>query len=1016
LDKSDGAVDLATAIVKSACTLWAGPFGPISAGILELVNTKVAGRLQQRKAERFFNNCIDVIAEQLLDLIDRSGRKVDDSEVIPAIYAVRDTFDSARITLTSLIKADIDARLLEKEMAQSRARVLSRALLNDSGQHYYDLLLRESSAYAVELISTLPDYDVEAFRELLKRDTAILDNLRTVLARLPDRRSVDDFDADYRRIVIRRLDRMQLFGAKLQSDLGRRYPLSVAYVSLGAASPGASSSEIPGKQTKKQRAAQSASQVSIKERVRLSRGSRHNKTDTMTDWAQESHSWGTPTARVAADPIVIPTTHRFESTIEHTSVAGDLPVEHWLSGRKRVILTGEAGSGKSTLLQWLAVRAARKDFDDELKAWNALTPFFIPLRRYAAGLPNPEEFPKSIGKNITEEMPPGWVQSCLRRGQGLVLIDGLDELKEGEQRAEALQWLRDLTEDFPLATYIITTRPAALKYGHALTADFTSLELRPMTPAKVRTFVEHWHEAMRIELTDQEEREALVADQSAFLSALENDRHVRALCVNPLLCALLSALNRDRHGHLPKDRMGVYAGALEMLLDARDQERGIRPTLKLSHDAKVTLLQDLALYLVRNGWSDAPVERVQEQLARSARSLSEIDSTSEMILQFLLERSGLIRTPSEGRIDFIHRTFQEYLAGKAAVDDDEIGYLLKHATDDQFWDVIVMAMGHALPWQAEEFLRQLLTQATAHKAWSTGKKELNRLKLLAVACLQTTRRLDPDLRGSIDSLVAELLPPESFEVAPVLAAAGPIVLDLMAERSANLTTAQAAASIRVASLIGGHDAMLLISDIAGQYKNVEDEAIRAWTEFDLADYASVVIPRLQWSGRLTVTDESVLALLPGMNGLIELTVPSRILSNPHVPFPRRPEKVRCLRITGDGLRQLDRLTGWDDLAHLEVHLSGLGANLAAISKFRHLEGLRIVSNASGSLDLGPLNKMRNLKVLQLAIPKASFIRLNPLSDVDNLVLYIPSQITIVGRDTLKSRSQVKVEDAFPRFP
>jgi hypothetical protein len=238
VDKSDSAIDPATSIVKSACTLWAGPFGGLSAGIIDLVSAKVVGKLQQRKTERFFQNCVDVIAERLIDLMDHTGKKLDDVELIPATYAVRDTFDRARVTLSSLMEADLDARFLERHMAPARREVLTGALLNESGIHYYDLILRESCAYAIELVSTLPSYNVAAFSELLKGDSAILDSLQSILARLPDRQSIDDFDADYRRLVIYRLDRMQLFGINLHSGYGRRYPLSVAYVSLGATSPG----------------------------------------------------------------------------------------------------------------------------------------------------------------------------------------------------------------------------------------------------------------------------------------------------------------------------------------------------------------------------------------------------------------------------------------------------------------------------------------------------------------------------------------------------------------------------------------------------------------------------------------------------------------------------------------------------------------------------------------------------------------------------------------------------------
>ena len=68
-------------------------------------------------------------------------------------------------------------------------------------------------------------------------------------------------------------------------------------------------------------------------------------------------------------------------------------VDDAIGGSQRILIRGEAGSGKTTLLQWLAVRAARGDFEGALQDWNGLTPYFVRLRRWHDGdLPSPEQF------------------------------------------------------------------------------------------------------------------------------------------------------------------------------------------------------------------------------------------------------------------------------------------------------------------------------------------------------------------------------------------------------------------------------------------------------------------------------------------------------------------------------------------------------------------------------------------------------------------------------------------------
>jgi hypothetical protein len=1016
MDKLETAIDLATAIVKGGCLIWAGPLAAVPNTIADLVNAKVTSKLQQRRAERFFENCVDTVAEKLLELMNQRGKDVNITDLNASIYAVRDTFDLASIKPISLIKADLDARTLERSMEPARSEILRRALLSESGRHFYDLLLRESCTYALEFVSTLPHYEVAAFAEILKRETLIISSLQEVLSRLPDRESVDDFAADYRRLVIQRLDRMQLFGAKLQSDYGRRYPLSVAYVSLSATS---TSPHIGNKDS-----APNALDVDYATKWPTGPESVFRASTTNPYPLGDRQRFLAPQARYITSSIL--------ADPKQGSVAGEVSVEHWLASEDRLLFIGEAGSGKSTLLQWLAVRAARGDFEGELTRWNAYMPFFIPLRRFAEGLPAPESFPASVGKNIIDAMPKGWVHGHLKSGRALMLIDGLDELREGAPRSGALEWLQELIESFPLCSYVLTSRPAAVEGGLVLPPLFKPLELRSMTPTRIRRFVEHWHDAMRVELPDREEQEGLSADQASLLSTLETDRYVRALCVSPLLCALVCALNRERHGHLPKDRMGVYRGALEMLLDMRDRERGIVPSLEISHEAKVTLLQDLAFYLVRNAWSDAPIDRVREQITRSSRMLNDVTAGSDEVLRFLLERSGLIRTPSEGRVDFIHRSFQEYLAGKAAVDNDEIGYLLQHATDDQFRDVIVMAVGHAQPRQAEELLRGLISQInSASEAAPTILQKLrhniimerdetiihpreamsHRLKLLALACLQTVLRINPDLRKQIEGMAHDLLPPESFDIAPTLAAAGPIVLDLMAERPA-VRPSQAAASIRVASLVAGRDAMLFIADLAGRFDGVEDEVVRAWSEFNLAEYSDTVIPKMRWSGRLTVTDPSLLPYISKMDGLAELTVPADIIAQKD--FPPRPRGVHFLRVLDNATKNLEVLRGWDDITFLEIHLESLNVKLDALRKFKQLKGLRVVSTHPGMLGLGPLGSLRSLNTIQLAAPpQTCSVRVNALRESRDLTIYVPPNVTVIGGNEFKDRSRVIIAEELP---
>src|SRR3984957_5625592 len=743
-------ISLGAVVVKSACQLWLGdrqPATDLASGFVDLFAGRVSSRFEQRKLGRLFDDSADIVARRVKSLLDAEFRAVPDNERAAAVLAVTDTFAAARLTDEALFHADLDARLVQRQLRPAAAVILPKALLSEGGDQIYWLVLRESCSYLVEVVTTLPTFSSGALTELLRRETAVLDTLSRVLDRLPERRGVDDFAADYRRAVVNQLDRLELLGVTL-ADANRRYPLSIAYIDL-----------------------------SVLRRTGL--GGR-----LVTQSGAEAG-------------------HLFAES-------GGLRAEGVLGRSPRTLVVGQAGSGKTTLLQWLAVRAARGDFTGSLTSWNDTVPFFIPLRRYVnRSLPAPEEFPLAVGRNLAHEMPPGWVHGLLRAGRALVLVDGVDEMPEG-QRDQVRAWLDDLTGSFRDARYVVTSRPTAIREGWLEGLEFAATELQPMSTADVTEFIHQWHQAMAAEILDPSEVADLTAYEQSLITAIDADRHLRALTVSPLLCALLCALNRERHTRMPRDRMEVYEAALEMLLVRRDRDRGVDlPETPLTRTEKTLLLQDIAFWLVRNGWSDAPADRVVGQVARSLQHLHKVNAEAPDVFRDLLERSGVLREPTSGRVDFVHRTFQEYLAAKAAVDNDEIGLLVRNAHDDQWREVVVMAAGHAPPDQCAELLHGLLRRGRR-------RAHAGRVRPLVVACMQTARRLDPQLRAEIERLAERLVPPKTSEAADELAGAGELLLDLL-QGPPPRTPADAAASIRAASRIGGSSALRLISAILARH-------------------------------------------------------------------------------------------------------------------------------------------------------------------------------------------------------
>ncbi|WP_330174444.1 NACHT domain-containing protein [Streptomyces sp. NBC_01498] len=442
-----------------------------------------------------------------------------------------------------------------------------------------------------------------------------------------------------------------------------------------------------------------------------------------------------------------------------------LSADQVLAGHNRVLLRGVAGSGKTTLVQWLAVSTTQKD---QLDLYG-LVPFVLPLRtltRGGAALPAPDEFLSAVDCPIAALQPAGWFDRVLRAGRGLILIDGIDEIPE-DDRNDARRWLQELISAYPRNRWLVTSRPSAVREHWLSGDDFAEADLAPMSRDNIADFVNRWHKAAGI--SDQYARE--------LLRAVRAKQDLGRLATNPLMCGLICALHQDRRGYLPEGRKEIYDAALSMLLFRRDRERGVyKPgSIRIGEAHHIQLIQKLAYWMIRNGRSEMDRADAVDLLAQTLPTMPKVaeQGTAEEIYRHLLIRSGLLREPSVHSMDFIHRTFQDYLGAKAAVEGLDFDFLIANAHLDQWEDVIRMAVAHSRPTERTRLLTGLIRRdnVSAHG--------MNRLHLLAAACLEHATELDPEVRAEVQQRAGALIPPRSADQARALIEVGPVVLDLL---------------------------------------------------------------------------------------------------------------------------------------------------------------------------------------------------------------------------------------------
>jgi len=779
----------------------------------ELMQVSFPDRFVRRRLGRQIEDIADSVERRLGSLIAAEYGGLTDGDRAAVFAEASLALERADLSDSALLLDDLDPGKLAQRVRAGMPSVARE--LGEPGARLFDVVLDECCDCLVRIIRQLPQFAPRAAAEALGRLSGIGDQVAVVLDRLPVRtldapdgtRNDADFERRYLEHLSETLDAVELFGVRVET-YRPRVGLSAAYITLS---------------------------VTAEVWAAPDPGFGPLKFATLT---------GAPEARTAV-----------------------MRAETALARFPRTLLRGQAGSGKSTLLRWIAVTAARSGFTGDLGQWNGKVPFLVKLRSYASGpLPQPEGF---VTGPLAGLMPSGWAHRVLGQGRALLLVDGVDEVPLN-RRGAVRQWLRELLAAYPQVRAVVASRPAAAE-GRWLAAEgFSPLILEPMGPVELRELVRQWHLAIRHAPGLPCRPEELPGYEGALLARLEGGAHLRALAATPLLAAMMCALNLDRATHLPRDRMGLYAAVLDLLLERRDAERGIAADAggTLEREQKARILQDLAWQLTIFGRTEMAHTTATKVVAGKIAGMPRITAAPEAVLEHLLQRSGVIREPVPGRIDFTHRTVQEYLAAAQAADNADAEPLIARAHLDQWHETIIMTAGHANAPLRRQLLAGLLDRADAEHRHAT------RLRLLVAACLETIHDVPADLQDRINTCVDSLIPPRSTADARPLASAGDQVLSRLPATLASLPTGEAVATVRTAWLVHGSRALDHLARYASDPRpRVQDEIISAWSYFDPQEYARRVLAEAPLhDGRLTIDDPKVLAGVPHLRNLSDLRV------------------------------------------------------------------------------------------------------------------------------------------------
>ncbi len=352
----------------------------------------------------------------------------------------------------------------------------------------------------------------------------------------------------------------------------------------------------------------------------------------------------------------------------------------------RLLILGEPGAGKTTSLKKLASEYAVWRGEGKEPGLNEPEDFNLPIFVDLSAYPTlaAKDSQHGLWRLLTASVRGVHdvdVRKRLAAGGCLLLFDGLNEV--GEAYDEVVHHLRHLVHEIPHNRFVVTCRPGI--YREELRHEFVTFQLERLSSFNASKVLE-------IEIGAEKA-------QPAWKGL---DEYTRDLCRNPLMLTLLADELRASDNP-PQNRAELFDRFIDRYLSEWARVKGA---------GSVRVEKEILSALAWRLGTGRTLLSADEAAAVMSARLAELQSKNEapqhlnvadLNREFL--HHGLLRE-SAGQTGFFHQAVQEYFFAREVALHQSIEYVLKHASDPEWAEVLVFVCG--LIDDATEVVREVM--------------------------------------------------------------------------------------------------------------------------------------------------------------------------------------------------------------------------------------------------------------------------------------------------------------------